>query len=257
MFTRLIALAALMLAPIPALAAPPPPSFSILDAVAGHGKLCFPINKHGRINSLPSTVTFYIIAGTAKPPADYTDPGRVTVSFGSAAGSKLQCISVTAGTVTKTLTGKIAAGTNARLYDGTAIGTIPAGTVTPPPPPPDVTCPDGSVHPAGYVCPTPPPPPTGSWALKSLWSGATHARAKMDCSSVYRTAETDRVGTVYPGVKAGTVYLLVPGPYRAWGWQGPFKNIDGQYGASWLLENPAGGIPIWVAETCLEGVVPA
>lgn len=240
MLIRLIALAALILAPIPAFAAPPPPSFTISDATAANGRLCFPIKKHGRINSLPSTVTFYIIAGTAKPPGDYTDPGRVTVSFGAAASTQTECISVVHGAITKTLTGKLIAATNARLYDGTAIGTIPAGEIAPP------------------------PSPTSTWALKPLREGATYARAKVDCSSIYRTTETDRVGIAFAGVTAGTVYKLFLGgptsgqpdsPLASWGWH-PFKNIDGQNGDGWALENPAGE-PIFVAETCLEGVVPA
>jgi hypothetical protein len=249
-------LLALLILATPAAATPPTPSFTIGDAQANEdsGQLCFPITKHGRINSQPSAVTFYVVAGTAKPVADYTDI-RVTVSFGAAAGTKQQCVTLTNDAIpepAETLTAKIIAGANARLYDGSAVGTILDSDVSPLPP---VACPDGTIVLAGQACPPPPPVPTSTWVLKSLWDHATHARAKMDCGPI--------VGP--DGAKQGVVYKLIvggPGSYPypgttsgAWSaWVIP--NNGGMFNG-WTLENPVAGQPeIRVPESCLEGVVP-
>lgn len=157
----------------PAMAAPPAPSFTILDATAVGKSLCFPVKKHGKLNNLSSTVTFYVIAGTAKAGVDYVDPGRVTVTFASSTTLKNQCITVTPGATVKTLTGKLIAGTNARLYDGTATGTIPAAVIVTPPPPVD------------------PPPPADGWIAFSMTdpyrglNRAFYARALSACAPVY------------------------------------------------------------------------
>lgn len=105
-----------------------PPSFTIGDAVADEnsGQLCFPVKKHGKLNKLSSTVTFYQIAGTAKPTDDYVFV-QTTISFAYRETLKQACVPLINDDVpepTETLTGKIIAGTNARLYDGTAAGQI-------------------------------------------------------------------------------------------------------------------------------------
>jgi hypothetical protein len=121
------------------------PSFSIDNATGDEnlGQICFTIRKHGKINASPSQVLIYELAGTAKPGIDYIDQ-RTTIDFPAAAGNKVSCIGLVQNTdpeITKTFTAKLKAISNARLYDGTAIGTITDSdaiippTPVPPPPP--------------------------------------------------------------------------------------------------------------------------
>lgn len=140
----------------PGHAAPPAPSFTIVDATADEaaGQLCFQVKKHGKLNSSPSTVRFYTLDVTAKTPGDYAAQS-VTLAFTAAQTLSKACVPLVNDGVpepTETLTGRLQALTNARLYDGTAIGTITdsdVATPVPPPPPPAprvVTCQDITVR---------------------------------------------------------------------------------------------------------------
>lgn len=165
---RLLLLAALLLAPTPALAAPPPPSFTIdpTEANEEDTRICWPVRKHGRLNSLPSTVSFYITPGTAKPGVAYVDV-KLTLTFAANETVKQACAALINDTIpgpAKTLTGRLTSISkanqtryNARIYDGTAPGII-NDTDTAAPVPQPVPCPDGSTVPAGNTCPPPPEP---------------------------------------------------------------------------------------------------
>ncbi|HET7255612.1 MAG TPA: Calx-beta domain-containing protein [Xanthobacteraceae bacterium] len=105
------------------------------------------------------------------------------------------------------------------------------------------------------------PAPTG-WIVTPLRSGlATHARAKATCTSMWNQSPTQTVKRA--GVAAGSIYKLITagpatapgkGTTAAWGHSGPFKNVEGDIGDMWTVENPAGGQAITVAERCIEGV---
>lgn len=160
---RAIVLASTALAlTAPAIAAPPVPSFTIVDATASEeaGTITFTIKKHGKLNGLPSILNFYTVDGAAKWMQDF-DVMNTSVNFTAAETVKtvtFKLINDALPEPTEMFTGKIRAVSNARLYDGTALGTITDNDVAPPSPPP-VDCPDGSQVPAGETCPEPPPPP--------------------------------------------------------------------------------------------------
>lgn len=145
-------------ATVPAEAASP--SFSIDPAQTSEGGLLrFPIRKHGSKSIHGSLVTFSVRAATAKAPGDYRDV-RVTVQFGPndyLKYSEVQTVDDGAVEPTETVTGVLTAGANARLYKGTAPGTILDNDVPPPPPPPVVACPAGTVLSAEGHCVAPPP----------------------------------------------------------------------------------------------------
>jgi hypothetical protein len=176
---RLLLAIALVLMPTQAMAAPAPPSFSIGDTSANEedGRICWPIRKHGRLNNLPSTVSFYIVAGTAKPGVHYTDV-KLTFVFQPSETIKQACTAIVNDAIpgpAKTLTGRLAAISkanqtkqNARVYDGTGAGVINDTDTAPPPIPDPVKCPDGTEVPAGQTCPTPPPAPTVVYPTKLL-----------------------------------------------------------------------------------------
>lgn len=291
-FIAAIAALCLVLQPAAAVATvkPSTPSFSIDDTQAVQGNdLVFTVRKHGKLNAKASTVAFATVAVSAKAGTDFR---AVTVTLTFAAAETVKTVRVptilkTWAEPTKTLTGKLTAGANARLYDGAAVGSIldaspthywcaggvlqpigqPCPGTTPPPPPATQTCPDGSVIPADQVCPVlPPPPPPPQWVgfpAGTAWNGlhlTYFARATKTCSSIYRTAETDRVGIAFRGVVAGEVYHLAePGPATmstvgAWGFTDA-KNIAGQVGHHWTLA-PLDQPGAWatVAQECLEGV---
>lgn len=161
-----------------------PPSFAIDPAQTVEGGfLRFPIRKLGSKSTKPSTVNFSVAPGTALLGSDYQDV-RVAVVFQP--GEYLRYVDVptvddTTPEPTETLTGRIAAGQNARLYKGSATGTITDPDVAPPIPPtcpPDqilvgghcqpkpveppqpIQCPDGSTVIPPAVCPPTIPPPT-------------------------------------------------------------------------------------------------
>lgn len=229
----------------------PAPSFTVYAASGSEeaGSIPVKVCKHGTLNASSSTVTLYTVDGTATSSGDYVAK-RITLSFGAAASCQLVPIVLRNDLVpegTETLTVKLAKGSNSRLYRGTA-------TVT-------ITDVDVHVHPDPEEPPPPPPPPPLpedplAWSPAELREGG-YARARSNCSSIYRSAETDRVGITFLGVKGGTVYKVIPG---GWGWS-PVKNIEGHTGKTWtLLEigEPylAYGRFITVADACLEGVTP-
>jgi hypothetical protein len=159
LLARAAAIAALALLTLgiawPGHAANAAPSFTIVNASADEnaGQLCFAVKKHGTLNPQPSTVRFYTLAGTAKAGADYTAQD-VKLQYAAAETLKSVCVPLTndaAAEPTETMTGKLQALSNARIYDGTAVGTITDGdpaTPVPPPPPPAariITCQDVSV----------------------------------------------------------------------------------------------------------------
>jgi hypothetical protein len=134
-------LAGLIEGPAPVLAVPLP-SFSISDVTADEnlGQACFTIKKHGKLNSLPSTVTFYtgVIGDTAKAGEDYTAQ-TTNIDFPATGGTKTACVGLINDTIpepTKKFTGKIKVVSNARLYDGTGIATLTDSDVAVPVPPP-------------------------------------------------------------------------------------------------------------------------
>jgi hypothetical protein len=116
------------------------PSFSIDNPTAPEdsGRICFNIRKHGKLNNLPSSVSLSTIDGTARAPGDYARTGG-PIAFAAGDLAKLACVSLTNDAVpepAETFTGKLTAGTNARLYDGTATGTITDGDIIAPAPQP-------------------------------------------------------------------------------------------------------------------------
>lgn len=126
----------------------------------------------------------------------------------------------------------------------TQVGLTPRPGTTPPP------------QPQPQPEPTPTPAPGGTaWVAEALVT-APNARALKSCSSIYRTAETDRVGIAFRGVTAGAVYALNPwGRATSWG-HTPARNSAGQSGTIWAVADAAGEFATVAAE-CLEGVRPA
>lgn len=221
-------------------AAAPAPSLTISPATAIEGtqRIILSVCKHGTINSLPSTATFKMTAGTALAGSDFI-AATGTLTFPAAKSCQEIIVTLVDDTLLESpeaFTVTIKAGTNARLYRGTATATITDDDIPPPPP-----MPSWIAYPAG----TP-------------WSGlniARHARATKDCSSIYRTTETDRVGIFFLGVKIGDIYSLLTvdtlHPVPSWGWTSA-RNIAGQNGDTWTLQ--ATPEPITVVQECLEGV---
>jgi hypothetical protein len=116
-----------------------PPSFSIDDATAteNSGTIVFKIRKHGHLNNQPSILNLYPVDGTAKWMSDF-DSINQSVTFTAAETVKYVSIHLINDNVpepTETFTAKLRAVSNARLYDGTAIGTITDSDVAPTPPP--------------------------------------------------------------------------------------------------------------------------
>lgn len=249
---RLFAAAILFASAAPAAAQ----SLSVSDASCTEGGVCsFVISRAGS-KGLTSSFRYATRNGEAVAPGDYTarsgqqsvrkNASRITISVQT--------------TQDATHEGKerfylvITPVSNAVIVRAEGAATISDDDLAPPPP---VQCPDGSTVPAGQTCPEPPPPPATEtpYPAGTPWNGlnlATRALATKTCSSIYRTAETDRVGVSYRSVLAGTVYLV---PARAWGWHGPFKNIDGQSGDAWTViqvDNPLAWAT--VAQECLVGL---
>jgi hypothetical protein len=134
-----VALIAVLLFATPAHAATAP-SFSIDDATAAEdsGTIVFRVRKHGRLNNLPSIINVYGVDGTAKFPTDF-DSMNQSVTFAPGETVKLVAIHLVNDNVpepTETFTAKLHAVSNARLYDGTAVGTITDSDVAAPIPPP-------------------------------------------------------------------------------------------------------------------------
>lgn len=150
------------------------------------------------------------------------------------------------------------------------VGPITAPVVNPPPPPPTCVPPQILVN---GVCTTPvtPPPPTG-WVTvpadgyNGLLNPTAFARAARTCSSIYRTAETDRVGISFLGVTSGEVFQLISKADTGW------SNASWGYTTTLNLFNQSGNIwtvyPLGqtyvqavaaqsfrtVSQDCLEGV---
>jgi hypothetical protein len=252
----LAALCILLMAAAPAHAAPPP-SFTIYPAAAQEdsGQLCFPVKMHGTRSTSLSTVKVTIVAGTATAGSDFV-AGSVGLlfqpsEFGTTKPACFTLINDSHPEPSETVTGQLTKGVNARLYVGSAPGTILDTDQAAPPQPAPAPDPAPAPEPA-------PAPSPGGWVVMPL-ADAPNARAVRDCSSIYRTAESDRVGIAFTGVRAGEVYSLLPGDSMgkapSWGWTDA-RNVDGQKGHVWVVGLAAGGHAT-VAESCLEGGRPA
>lgn len=243
--------------PVPAPAASVPPSFTIAPSAAEEdsGRLCFPVRMHGTRSSLPSSVKVALLPGTAKAVEDYVAAGLELlfqpVEFNS---SKVACFTLVNDArpePSETVTARLTKGVNSRLYIGSAPGTILDSDRAPEPAPEPEPEPEPTPTPEPEPQPAPPPPPSSGWVATPL-ALAPNARALMNCPSIYRTAESDRVGIHYPGVTAGTVYALLGASPDG----GPASWNLGPTGPAWTLALPGGGFA-WVAQACLEGVRPA
>lgn len=257
----------------PALAAAPSFTISPTSAQEDAGRLCFPVKMHGTRSPYISSVKVTIAAGTALAGSDYVASSLELLfqpsEFGMTKPACFALIDDTKPEPSETVTGKLTKGLNSRLYVASATGTILDTD------PAIKWCKGGITVPAGQPCPVDPPPPAPAWVsfpAGTPWAGLSQtyfARAVKSCSSIYRTAETDRVGISHRGVTAGTVYRLAePGPatmslVAAWGWTDA-KNIDGQAGAHWTVFEMSAPYPppafapyASVAQACLEGVKPA
>jgi hypothetical protein len=137
-------------------AAPALPSFTIKDATADEnsGQICFDVVKHGTVNAKPSVVIAYAYQGTAKFSHD-----AILLEVGPAAGTTPACFKLTNDDQpgpTTNLGAKLIAIDNAKLYDGTATGTVTDGDKPPVSP---ITCWDGSQVTPPAQCPVKPPEP--------------------------------------------------------------------------------------------------
>lgn len=257
---RLLFLIAALLFPSAALAQ----SYRLSDVSCEQGKTCDATVTVTGTRTTKSVVTFYVgVKGdSAKPGIDYPPYAKSMEVL--ATDTKLTFsvpTTVTGSTTTKVATSKLLLNTTGTLLDGTGkLSMTPKPVILPP-----VVCWDGSTVIPPAVCPIKP-----VWSVVPL-NGALNARAVKDCSSIYRTAETDRneppqkYPITFNGVVKGTIYRLVPpgvwGTNMSWGRQDYPPNIDGQKGDVWTVlaldtPDPIPNYP-WsatVAQECLEGV---
>jgi hypothetical protein len=176
------------------------PSFAIDNAKADEatGQICFPVRKIGKTNQLHSQVTFYTIAGTAKDVVDFA-PQRVLLVFAPTEAMKSVCVALTNDQVpepTETFTAKLLVVSNARLYDGTATGTITDTDVVQPPAPP-------------------PPPPAPVFTCQDVSVTESAGVARVTCSKTGTNGLASVVSFVssggMPSAAAGVDYQVVTG----------------------------------------------
>lgn len=225
--------------------APPPPpalpNFSIDPIEVGEDVGTARVTiRRANGNGLASTINYFTANDSAIAPADFAArSGGLTMS---ATGSSLSFTfpviddALVEGHERVKIVVRVTTNGTPALLEGFV--TIADNDVAAPPPPP------------------PPPPPGDLWTVAPLVEGG-YARARATCSSIYRSAESDRVGIAYPGITAGTVYKVIPG---GWG-HSPLKSLEGHTGETWtLLAIGEPYVPfgpfITVAAACLEGVKP-
>lgn len=172
------------------------PSFTIDNATANEdsGAIAFLVRKHGTLNDQPSKVLVHAIPGTAKGGADYVEDAYL-LPFTAAETQKLVIFDLVNDATPEPgekFTVKLIRGVNARLYDGTATGTITDSDVAPPP---TQTCPDGSVIPATSACPPHEHPP-GGFVLTADVKAITNEDMGFDTSLGVRTVPVLPVSSV-------------------------------------------------------------
>lgn len=238
-------------------ASPPTVNVPLTLQVKEGGTIGVPVCRS--VVAPPKTSFFYQTVGdTAVPGVDF-----VARSGNASIAKNARCYTVALSIIQnsiysgeqKSFRFQVRITSNGVLGNGeTVIGILEDDPVPPPPPPP------------------PPPGPTGWTAapadgFKGLLAPTRFARAVVTCSSIYRTAETDRTGITFLGVTTGEVYQLIIDqdlPNPGWGYT-KSPNIFNQFGNIWTVYpldqtyDQASAVNSFrtVSQDCLEGVVPS